>query len=146
MYTIGNVSKKFNIPISTLRYYDKQGFFPNIKRKNNIRYFSELDLEAIRVIECLKKSDLEIKDIKQFFKWCKEGTKTYNQRKELFIRQKNIVEHKIKQLNKTLDMLTFKCWYYDELIKHKEFGNENGVDLAKMPKEIKKAYKNAHEK
>ena len=33
----------------------------------NIRYFSDNELEALRIIECLKKSGLEIKDIKQFF-------------------------------------------------------------------------------
>lgn len=30
MYTIGQVSKIFNLPISTLRYYDNEGLFPNI--------------------------------------------------------------------------------------------------------------------
>lgn len=28
MYTIGQVSEMFDLPISTLRYYDKEGFFP----------------------------------------------------------------------------------------------------------------------
>ena len=68
MYTIGQVSKMFNLPISTLRYYDKEGFFPNIERKGNIRYFGDSEIEAIHIIECLKESGLEIKDIKQFFK------------------------------------------------------------------------------
>lgn len=63
MYTIGQVSEMYNLPISTLRYYDKEGFFPNLMRKGNIRYFSDDELEAIRVIECLKRSGLEIKDI-----------------------------------------------------------------------------------
>lgn len=26
MYTIGQVSAMFNLPVSTLRYYDKEGF------------------------------------------------------------------------------------------------------------------------
>ena len=56
MYTIGQVSEMYNLPISTLRYYDKEGFFPNLMRKGNIRYFSDDELEAIRVIECLKRS------------------------------------------------------------------------------------------
>jgi len=67
MYTIGQVSAMFGLPVSTLRYYDKEGFFPNLERKGNIRYFSDNELEALRIIECLKKSGLEIKDIKQFF-------------------------------------------------------------------------------
>ena len=28
MYTIGQVSELFGLPISTLRYYDKEGLFP----------------------------------------------------------------------------------------------------------------------
>ena len=40
MYTIGQVSTMFDLPVSTLRYYDKEGFFPNLERKGNIRYFS----------------------------------------------------------------------------------------------------------
>lgn len=54
-YTIGQVSQMFDLPISTLRYYDKEGFFPNLVRKGNIRYFSHNELEALHVIECLKK-------------------------------------------------------------------------------------------
>ena len=41
MYTIGQVSEMFHLPISTLRYYDKEGFFPNLVRKGNIRYFRQ---------------------------------------------------------------------------------------------------------
>lgn len=37
MYTIGQVSTIFDLPISTLRYYDKEGFFPNLDRKSNIK-------------------------------------------------------------------------------------------------------------
>ena len=49
MYTIGQVSEMFDLPISTLRYYDKEGLFPNLERKENIRYFSEENIEAIHV-------------------------------------------------------------------------------------------------
>ena len=80
MYSIGQVAKMFDLPISTLRYYDKEGLFPNLKREGNIRKFSDAELEEIRVIECLKKSGLEIKDIKQFFEWSSQGSSTYENR------------------------------------------------------------------
>ena len=51
MYTIGQVSEMFDLPISTLRYYDKEGFFPNLVRKGNIRYFSNNEIEALRLID-----------------------------------------------------------------------------------------------
>src|SRR3712207_3206231 len=105
MYTIGQIAAMFNIPISTLRYYDKEGLFPNIKRVSGIRKFTEEEIEALRVIECLKKSGLEIKDIKQFMLWCVEGSSTYSKRKALFVRQKEIVEKEIEKMNAVLDML-----------------------------------------
>ena len=36
MYTIGQVSELFQLPVSTLRYYDKEGLFPEIKRSGGI--------------------------------------------------------------------------------------------------------------
>lgn len=73
MFTIGQVSEMFHIPISTLRYYDKEGLFPNMERASGIRRFGETELEALRVIECLKQSGLEIRDIRRFMQWCCEG-------------------------------------------------------------------------
>lgn len=66
MYTIGQVSEMFDLPVSTLRYYDKEGLFPELNRTSGIRQFSENEIEALRVIECLEKTGLQIKDIKQF--------------------------------------------------------------------------------
>ena len=73
MYLIGQVAEMFGLPISTLRYYDKQGLFPNMERVSGIRKFGETEIEALRVIECLKKAGMEIKDIRQFMDWCVEG-------------------------------------------------------------------------
>ena len=51
MYTIGQVSELFRLPVSTLRYYDKEGLFPGLERVSGIRKFSEKELETLRVIE-----------------------------------------------------------------------------------------------
>ena len=144
MYTIGQVSEMFDLPVSTLRYYDKEGLFPELNRTSGIRQFSENEIEALRVIECLKKTGLQIKDIKQFMSWCMEGSSTYTKRKELFENQKKQVEAEITKLNKTLDMLNFKCWYYSEAIKD---GNEDRIKSMipdELPNSIKSAYMNSH--
>ena len=144
MFTIGQVSKMFNLPISTLRYYDKEGLFPEIERQSGIRKFSERELEALCVIECLKKSGLEIKDIKQFMAWCVKGASTYPDRKKLFETRKAIVEAEMVKLQKTLDMLKFKCWYYETAIKDGSEERLNAMTPDKFPEEIQKLYDNAH--
>ena len=145
MYTIGQVSDIFNIPISTLRYYDKEGLFPYLKRSGNIRKFSDSELEAIRIIECLKKSGLEIREIKQFFRWVEEGSSTYSDRKRLFELRKAAVEEEISNLQKTLAMLEFKCWYYQQALTD---GNEDRLKEMipdNLPAEIQMLYDKAHE-
>lgn len=67
MYTIGQVAEMYGITISTLRYYDKEGFFPNIKQKGNIRYFGEEELDALRIIQCLKKQIWRSKKLKSLY-------------------------------------------------------------------------------
>lgn len=117
MYTIGQVSKIIGLPISTLRYYDKIGLLPNLKRNiSGIREFDEKDIEGLKIIECLKTSKMEIKDIKAFLKWCTEGDSTLEKRKEMFVERKKIIEEQLKELEKTLEIVNYKCWYYDRAI------------------------------
>lgn len=144
MYTIGQVSERFGLPISTLRYYDKEGLFPGMQRTSGIRKFGEKELEALRVIECLKKSGMEIKDIKQFMNWCIQGSDTYAQRHALFLKQKEHMEAEIQRMNQILDMLKFKCWYYEQAMKD---GNEerlSSMTPEDMPEAIRHCYSNAH--
>ena len=144
MYSIGQVAEKFGMPISTLRYYDKQGLFPNMERVSGIRRFSEQEIEALRVIECLKKAGMEIKDIRQFMDWCVEGPATYPQRKAMFEAQRAHMEAELEQMKRTLDMLKFKCWYYEQAIKD---GSEDAIPTMipdHLPEDIRRAYENSH--
>ena len=145
MYTIGQVSKMFNLPVSTLRYYDKEGLFPNMERESGIRKFSDAEIETLHIIDCLKKSGMEIKEIRQFMQWCSEGPSTYQNRKELFETRKKALEEEMKELEKHLAMIKFKCWYYEKAIAD---GNEDGIKALlpdKLPREIQRLYDLAHE-
>ena len=146
MYTIGQVSEMFALPASTLRYYDKEGLFPSMKRNSGARQFDEASLEALRIINCLKLSGLEIKDIKQFMEWCAEGSATYAKRYELFLKQKEAVLEEIERMQQTLAMILFKCWYYEQAIAD---GNEERLASMlpdRLPPEIQALYDQGHGK
>lgn len=144
-YTIGQVAELFHLPISTLRYYNKEGLFPHMERQSGIRKFSDKELEALHVIDCLKKTGMEIRDIKQFMQWCAQGPSTYPQRKELFETRKQILEKQMRELKKNMAMIQFKCWYYEKAIAD---GNEDEINRMlpdKLPADIQKLYDFAHE-
>ena len=143
MYTIGQLSDMFNIPISTLRYYDKEGLFPDIQRRSGIRIFSDREVEKLRMIECLKKTGMEIRDIREFMLWCQQGAETYEKRRDMLLRQKKAVEAEMERMSQVLDMIRYKCWYYDQAIQD---GNEerlHSITLEDMPEDIRKAYENS---
>ncbi len=94
MYSIGQVSAMTNLPISTLRYYDKEGFFPNLEKQSGDPAVQSGRTDAIRMIEYLKRSGLEIKDIRQFFEWVEEGPSTYPNRKAMFEARKKLWKKK----------------------------------------------------
>lgn len=145
MYTIGQISEMFHLPVSTLRYYDKEGLFPDLKRSSGVRRFGEKEIEALRVIECLKKSGLEIREIKTFMEWCAQGSSSYPKRRELFIRQEKVVKEEMRKLEKVLAMIRYKEWYYEQAIKN---GNEDRVRAMlpdHLPEEIQIFYNLANE-
>ena len=115
MYTIGQVSNITQISTDTLRYYDKIGLLPFVKRnQSGHRIFSENDLKYLEVIQCLKLSDVPVKEIGQFVEWTMMGDDTLNLRKEFFTEKQTNLEEKIKTLETMLAFLKWKKWYYEK--------------------------------
>lgn len=124
-YTIKNAAKIMNVPTSTIRYYDKEGLLPFMERmESGYRVFSDDDLAMLRTIDCLKKTGMPIKEIRQFIKWVQQGDNSIKQRYELFLERKKVVETQMADLQSTLDIVNFKCWYYKSAL---EAGSEKHV-------------------
>lgn len=67
MYTIGQVSERFDLPVSTLRYYDKEGLFPKPDAGHiGCPPLRRAGARGAARVECLKRSGLEIREIRQF--------------------------------------------------------------------------------
>lgn len=145
MYSIGEISKMFQLPISTLRYYDKEGLFLHLKRVNGVRQFSEIEIETLRVIDCLKRSGLEIKDIKEYIALCSLGNVTLKQRKAIFEKQKEEVLQEMEKLQKVLSMLNYECWYYDQAIEKNDEAYVQALSFNQLPPQIQQYYKHSHE-
>ncbi len=141
-YSIGEVAKATGMPASTLRYYDKEGLLPSLERKGGRRIFDEESIRALHVIECLKKSGLEIREIRQFMALTTQGSETYAVRKELMEEQRCKTLEQIEELQRTLALLEYKCWYYNEALRR---GDEDFAQAAptNLPEEAKELYRKA---
>lgn len=119
MYTIKEVAKKMDISEHTLRFWAKSGFFPFIKRnKNNIRLFSDNDLDWVRIVKCLRAVGTENKAIKKYIDLCIKGDSTIPERYEIIQATKLKAEQQMLELQQQMDLLNYKEKYYQNLIKN----------------------------
>lgn len=117
-YTIGQLSEMMNISTYTLRYYEKEGLLPFVKRNaSGIRVFEESDLEFLHVIHCLKKTGMSIKEIRTFIDWTKEGDMSIQRRYEMFEKRKREVDKQIAELELYRECIEFKCSYYQKALE-----------------------------
>ena len=139
MYTIKEVAEKMDVSEHTLRFWAKSGFFPFIKRDaNNIRLFSEKDLEWVKIVKCLRSVGTENKAIKRYIDLCIVGDSTIPERYGIIQATKIKAQQQMEDLKKQLALLDYKEKFYQNLIKNnledvwnpinnKDFNNDKAV-------------------
>ena len=134
-YTISEAAGKTGLPPSTIRYYDKEGLLPNIKRKNGIRVFEDMDLRLMGLLTCLKNTGMPIKRIRDYVELTSKGDDTLQERYEIIKAQRQFVLDQIEQLQYYLEELDFKDWYYNKALAA---GSESAINLDDYEKETGK--------
>ena len=138
MYTVGEMAKMLGVPASTLRYYDKEGLLPFVERSaGGIRMFRESDLEWLRVIGCMKKAGMSLRDIRQYMELVIQGDDTIDARLEMFRRQRKTLETQMAELQHTLDMVDYKCWYYETAQKTGTIETPKNLPLEQVPEPLR---------
>lgn len=123
-YSIKEIAEMMGVTTYTLRYYDQEGLLPEVKRVNGIRVFEDKDFKWLRVLNCLKNTNMPIKEIKKYVELSKMGDKTLEERYELILEQEKRIQAEIKQFKYYLKEIEFKKEYYQEAIK---VGSEEAV-------------------
>ena len=116
-YTIGEMAQKLNVAPSTLRYYDKEGLLPFVERSSGgIRMFKDEDMEWLRLLGCLKKAGMPLKEIRSFMDWSRQGDATISQR---------------------LLMLDYKRWYYQTAQEAGTCGIHDTLSPEQIPEQFR---------
>ncbi len=111
--TISEVSKKFEISVDTLRYYERIGLIPAVPRnQSGLRDYDEDSCNWIEFIKCMRRAGLPIEVLIEYVSLFREGDKTLDARKELLIEQRELLCKKIEDMNKTLERLDYKISLY----------------------------------
>ena len=112
-YQIKEVSERLNIPASTIRYYEKKGLLPHIKRsETGIRLFDEDMIDWIDLIMYLLKTGMEISVLRKYTELAMEGHSTFQERLDILLSHKLVLEEKEKEIKNAKIALNKKLSAY----------------------------------
>lgn len=119
MYTIKEVAAKVGESEHTIRFYCKEGLFPFLVRdRNNVRKFSEDDLEGVRIVLCLRDTGMPLSEIRRYMELCAQGQATLEERLEIIRQQKEKALKQMAEFQKKIGHLEWKEQHYMELIQN----------------------------
>lgn len=118
---ISEVSKKYDIPIDTLRYYEKAGLLPNVKKNaGGIRDYSESDCNWVEFIKCMRGAGLPIDVLVKYIELFYQGDSTLNERKQILIDEREKLIEKRNAIQATIERLDYKIDVYEQIIVERE--------------------------
>ena len=114
---ISEVSKKYDIPVDTLRYYEKEGLIPPVHRtESGIRDYTEQDCGWVEFIKCMRAAGLSIETLREYITLYGKGNRTLQKRKNLLIAERDKLKTRLDEMQKTLERLNYKISVYEQRI------------------------------
>jgi DNA-binding transcriptional MerR regulator len=120
LYSIQEVEKKYGVPASTLRFYEKEGIIPKINRDvGGRRVYTEQDLERLQMVLALKNTGMSIDEIKELVALITAGDDSLEQIRSILLRHKEKVESDMEQTVRYLEKINRKLAICDAAIYKK---------------------------
>ncbi len=118
---IAEVSERYGISPDTLRYYERIGLISPVNRnEGGIRDYREIDLRRVEFIKCMRSAGLPIEVLIEYIALVEQGDQTIQPRKEILIEQREQLVARMKEMQKTLDLLNHKIQLYENAVLKRE--------------------------
>ena len=112
-YSITDLSKMFDLPASTIRYYEKIGLLEDVEHVSSYRrVYNDTHVDRLNAIECFKKALLPLDEIKRFFTYEKNMKANSGKILEMMKTQEVKTIESMEALQAGLDHLQKKIRFY----------------------------------
>ena len=112
-YSISQVCERTGYTADTLRFYEKAGLLPGVIRRGGRRVYTEANLLAVKLIDCLKKTGMPLDDIAEFMRLTTKGDKSVKKRLDMMRKREIAARAQLKEMQASLAHIEFKVWYYE---------------------------------
>ena len=99
------VSKRFNIKLDELKYYEDIGFFNDVKISDGVREYEDKDIEVLSKVVTLRNLEFSISDISTYIRLMKQGVDGDNERVRILNRKRNVLLDEVHNKQKSIDCL-----------------------------------------
>ena len=123
---ISEVSEKYGLTQDTLRYYERIGLIPPVKRnQNGIREYDDYSCGWIEFIHCMRKAGIQVEVLIEYVQLYQRGPDTKAARKALLLEEYRRLNERITELQALKDRLACKIENYDQLEESVENMDKN---------------------
>ena len=113
---ISEVSEKYGLTQDALRYYERIGLIPPVKRnQNGIREYDDYSCGWVEFIHCMRKAGIPVEALVEYVQLYQQGPDTKEARKELLMEEYRRLDERIAELQQLKDRLACKIDNYDHL-------------------------------
>lgn len=112
---IKKVSEQLEITPDTIHYYERIGLVPPINRnKNGVRDFTDLDIQRLDFIKCMRHAGLSIESLHEYMHlYSLNDDRTIPARKRILEEETEKLDERIASLQETRAYLQHKINVYD---------------------------------
>ncbi|MFG1945895.1 MerR family transcriptional regulator [Nonomuraea sp. NPDC048826] len=124
--TIGEIAERTGLSVHTLRFYEREGLFARRVERDagGRRLYTVGDVEWLDVCVLLRASGMPLPDIRRYAELVSQGGGTEDERLKLMRAHRERVLARLEELNRALDLITFKVGVYEDRLESRPPGRE----------------------
>lgn len=117
-YSIRQLSARFDLPASTLRYYEEQGLLPEVARnKQGQRIYTQTHVDRLNAIRCFKDTGLPLGKIREFFEYEKQLACNIDKILDIVTTHEQDIQRQLEEMRQNLAHIHQKVLYYNAVKK-----------------------------
>lgn len=117
-YNIREIGQIFDVPSSTLRYYEELGILPEVKRdEHKQRVYTDEHIDRLQAIICFKRTGLPMSKIHDFFEYAENLRDNIDKVVDMMENHEKYIVDQMEKMQQDLDHIRQKVRFYNGIKK-----------------------------
>lgn len=117
-YNIREIGQIFDVPSSTLRYYEELGILPEVKRdEHKQRVYTDEHIDRLQAITCFKRTGLPMSKIHDFFEYAENLRDNIDKVVDMMENHEKYIVDQMEKMQQDLDHIRKKVRFYNGIKK-----------------------------